>query len=97
MISSSGFAWQILLHHNIHTHILQSATGPEASFVAPDHSATDVYVEIILTVTDPSGFASTSSVNMYLNNSPVTSGNLIRNPGMESNTVLPDTPDNWIR
>ncbi len=65
--------------------------------MAPDHSDPDVYVEVLFTVTDPSGFASTSSVNMYLNNSQGTIGNLIKNPGMELNTVLPDTPDNWIK
>ncbi|MFZ2255570.1 MAG: hypothetical protein WAW59_03630 [Patescibacteria group bacterium] len=79
MISSTGFAWQVLLHHNTHTHFLQSTTGYETSFVAPDHEAADVYVEIVLTVTDIAGLSTSSSVNMYLNNEVTNTGNLINN------------------
>ncbi|MBC7504105.1 PQQ-dependent sugar dehydrogenase, partial [Candidatus Gracilibacteria bacterium] len=96
-ISGSGFAWQIFVHHNTHIHYLQAASGTLASFIAPDHSATDVYVEVVLTVTDPTGIQSSSSVNMYLNNGVINPGNLIQNPGLESNTLFVDNPDNWIQ
>ena len=79
-LPNSAFRWQTLIHHNTHIHNLQDATGQLTSFVAPDHSDPDVYVEVILTVTDPSGVSSASSVNMYLNNATETVGNLIQNP-----------------
>jgi glucose/arabinose dehydrogenase len=94
-LGASAHHWQIILHHNTHTHLLQeffNTTSP--SFIAPDHSGeTDVYTEIILTATDSAGLTGTRSVNLYLDNGASDiSGNLIKNPSME--TADPNNREN---
>jgi glucose/arabinose dehydrogenase len=94
-LGASAHHWQIILHHNTHTHTLQEFFNTASpSFIAPDHSGeTDVYTEIILTVTDSAGLTGTRSVNLYLDNGTSdTSGNLIKNPSME--TADPNNGEN---
>ncbi len=97
--SVSKLVWTVIIHHNTHTHTYQTLNGPNPSFPAPDHeSATDVYTEVRLTVTDSGGLTDTKSINLYLNNNPETSGNLIQNPSLEDAVVsAADTPEFWIR
>lgn len=79
----SALDWRVILHHNTHFHIEQTLLGVASStFVAPDHNATDVYLEFELTVTDSAGLTDTTSVNMYLDNG-AGAGNLIYNPSVE--------------
>jgi glucose/arabinose dehydrogenase len=97
VLPDSAFQWTIILHHNIHTHTLQTATGKNTTFIAPDHEgASDVYTEVRLVVTDSNGLTDTRSVNIYLNNNPVTTGNLILNPSLEDTVSgSPNAPDRW--
>jgi glucose/arabinose dehydrogenase len=91
----SAYHWKIILHHNTHTHLLQEFFNTASpSFAAPDHSGeTDVYTEIVLTVVDSAGLTGTRSINLYLNNGTGdTSGNLVKNPSME--TVDPNNGEN---
>lgn len=90
-LPASAYHWQIILHHNTHTHLLQEFFGVTSpSFIAPDHGGeTDVYTEVLLTVTDSIGLTGTRSINLYLNNGTTTGGgNLIKNASVE--TVSPN-------
>ncbi len=85
-LPASAYNWQIILHHNTHTHLLQeffNTTSP--SFTAPDHGGeTDVYTEVLLAVTDGAELTGSRSINLYLNNGTAGgSGNLIKNASME--------------
>ena len=68
-LSGASLQWRIILHHNTHIHILQQLEGSDVSFLGPDHQATDVYVEVELTVTDSAGLQDTTSINVYLESS----------------------------
>jgi|GEM_PF-126910 len=62
----SAFSWQLILHHNTHIHMLETLSGRNPSFIAPDHTDTDVYLEVALTVTDSGGLADTKSINLRI-------------------------------
>ncbi len=95
-LPASAFSWEVILHHNIHTHPVQSFSDTKSiTFVADDHNASDVYMEIILTVTDSAGLTDTTSINMYLNNGN-SSGNLILNPSLENESSIPSIPQDWF-
>ena len=95
-LPASAFHWQIILHHNVHFHFLEELDGPEPSFVAPDHGATDVYLEAILTVTDREGLTGRTSINLYRNNSPFEEGqNIVGNPSLEVPDPAPGLPLGW--
>ncbi|MBP9710702.1 MAG: PQQ-dependent sugar dehydrogenase [Candidatus Pacebacteria bacterium] len=98
-LPASAFHWQVILHHNTHTHIEQDFTNTKNPwFIAPDHSSADVYTEIILTVTDSAGLISTASTNLYLDNGSGVQGNLIQNPSVEIPADGPGgNPLNWLR
>ncbi|MDO8572261.1 MAG: PQQ-dependent sugar dehydrogenase, partial [bacterium] len=96
-LSAPAFHWQIILHHNIHTHMIQEFDGViNPSFLGPDHGATDVYTEVVLTVTDSGGLTNARSINLYLNNGG-SSGNLISNPSVEVEDPLPGRPFKWFQ
>ncbi|TSC69106.1 MAG: hypothetical protein G01um101456_351, partial [Parcubacteria group bacterium Gr01-1014_56] len=96
-LGASAFHWEIILHHNIHTHTIQQFDGViNPSFTAPDHGATDVYTEVILTVTDSGGLSESRSINLYLDNG-AGSGNLIGNPSLEVEDALPGRPFQWFQ
>jgi glucose/arabinose dehydrogenase len=66
-LPASAYTYDIILHHNVHTHDIASFTGTSTpAFIAPDHNATDVFVEIKLTVTDKGGLKNTVSTNIHL-------------------------------
>ncbi len=93
-VPGTSLAWTIILHHNTHTHVIQTLTGNNPSFIAPDHNDTDIYTEIRLTVTDSGGVSVTKSVNMYLDNNVAVATNLIINPSLET-ASSPTSPANW--
>ncbi len=91
-LPASAFEWTVLLHHNTHVHTVQQFSGvKDITFIADDHNDPDVYMEIILTVTDSVGLTSSKSINMYLDNG-IGSGNLIQNPSMELEGAIPSSP-----
>jgi len=91
----SSYHWDIILHHNTHIHIIQQFDGVTSpTFVAPDHNATDVYTEVKLTVTDAAGLTSIRSINLYINTG-ATTGNLVRNPSMETPEAATPRPQYW--
>ena len=93
----SAYSWQVILHHNVHTHTLQSITGTSTiTFQADDHNASDVYLEVILTVTDPAGLTNTKNINLYLNNG-VGSGNLVSNASLEVEGSVATSPLDWYQ
>lgn len=95
-LSGASLVWTIILHHNTHIHILQTLTGTNPSFPAPDHNDTDVYTEVRLTVTDSGGLSTSKSVNIYLDNFVPTLGNQILNPSLETPSAGSATsPDHW--
>lgn len=98
-LPSAALAWEIILHHNTHTHLLETLTGANPSFTAPDHEgATDIYTEVRLTVTDSGGLTHTRSINLYVNTNPTGSGNLVRNPSLEDSVPgVPGSPLDWSR
>jgi peptidoglycan/xylan/chitin deacetylase (PgdA/CDA1 family) len=100
-LSGANLSWDVLLHHNTHTHTLytkangNALTGTNPSFLADDHQATDIYLEVKLTATDSAGLTNTKSINLYLNNSGANvAGNLILNPSVETNGTA-GRPEHW--
>jgi glucose/arabinose dehydrogenase/PKD repeat protein len=60
------YDWEVLLHHNTHTHPAFSASGPNASFTAENHEdGSGTWYEIALRVTDDGGLAHTATVAIY--------------------------------
>ncbi|MFC0530437.1 discoidin domain-containing protein [Phytohabitans kaempferiae] len=68
-LPASALRWRLLQHHcvaptNCHVHAYQDWVGVAgASFPAPDHEYPS-YLELVLTATDASGLASTTSVRL---------------------------------
>jgi glucose/arabinose dehydrogenase len=73
---ASAFTWRVVFHHAEHTHpFLGPITGvTSGSFVIPNtgETATDVFYEVILTVTDSQGVPDTKSVVINPNVSSLT-------------------------
>lgn len=97
-LSASSFSWQVIIHHNTHTHIIEQQNGTMSpSFEGPDHGSEDVYVEVKLTVTDSAGISNSTSINLYANTAPITEGNLINNPSAEIENVSQGVPHDWLK
>jgi len=62
ILPPSAFVWQVLLHHENHIHVEGTVGGTQGSFVVEDHGTGTFYYELLLTVTDSSGLATTQSV-----------------------------------
>ncbi|PYJ87308.1 MAG: hypothetical protein DME22_02075, partial [Verrucomicrobia bacterium] len=61
----SSLKWTVLLHHNTHVHTFVGGTGSEGSFVAEKHDIIGTFsYEIVLTATDSSGLAASTSVQL---------------------------------
>ena len=94
----NSLTWRIILHHNTHTHIIQTLTGNSPVFIAPDHNDPDVYIEVELKATDPLGASKTTTINMYLNNNAQATGNLILNPSFaNAQSGNPNNPESWYK
>ena len=83
VLPNSALTWRVILHHNTHTHVLETRIGNNIAFTGPDHSDPAVYTQVELTVTDSAGLTNTMSINMYLDNGAGQSGNLVPNPSLE--------------
>jgi hypothetical protein len=72
-IDPATLQWTVLFHHNEHSHLWVSWTGPDYAFAATE--AGDVgntyWYELILTATDSSGLSDTKRMNIYENHPPV--------------------------
>ena len=56
--------WRVVLHHNVHQHVLGTVTGPQASFVPyVDHEA-DAFYEVELLARDRAGNEAVRSVRI---------------------------------
>jgi glucose/arabinose dehydrogenase len=65
-LPASAYRWTVILHHNVHYHILEYLTGPNPSFVAPSHGTDqDVHIEIQLRVVDSGGLAHIVTRHFY--------------------------------
>ena len=94
-LPASAFSWEVILHHNTHTHtIYQTNNTKSITFTADDHQDSDVYLEIKLTVRDSAGISNSRSINMYLDGGGA-EGNLVSNPSLEIEGALPGFPLDW--
>ena len=97
VLAPSATSWTVLLHHNTHVHTITQATGVNSiTFTADDHNDSDVYMEIVMKVTDSLGLSSTKSINMYLNNG-AGAGNLVPNPSVETEGLVAGSPLDWYQ
>ena len=65
-LPAGAYAWTIVMHHcpsNCHEHQVTVLSGPDASFVAPDHEYPS-HLEVRLSVTDTGGLQTTKSVSL---------------------------------
>jgi glucose/arabinose dehydrogenase len=70
ILPDSAFSWQVVLHHNTHTHPFTEFRGVRSgNFTVPKimETAPDVWFGIYLTVRDSSGLASVQSTDVYPN------------------------------
>ena len=77
-LPASAFHWEVLLHHNIHTHPFEIFDGIKSgSFTIPHLSETehDVWYRIYLTVTDSSGLTHTTTRDVTPNKATITLAN----------------------
>ncbi|MFZ2523621.1 MAG: PQQ-dependent sugar dehydrogenase, partial [Minisyncoccia bacterium] len=95
-LPAGNHSWRVILHHNIHIHVLETHTGNNINITAPDHGDPDVYTEIELTVTDSAGLTDKTSTYIYLNNASTGNGNLVDNHSFETTDPQnPSAPANW--
>jgi glucose/arabinose dehydrogenase len=74
-LPASAFHWEVLLHHNTHTHPFQVFDGVKTgSFTIPQQSEadSDVFYRIYLTVTDSTGLKQTTTRDLLPNKSTIT-------------------------
>jgi glucose/arabinose dehydrogenase/PKD repeat protein len=84
-IPPNRMTWQVLLHHDVHTHpLFGPTTGNNLTFQAPPPedlmAATNSYLEIILTVRDSDGLGKIAKMNLFPNKVDVTVDSNV--PGM---------------
>lgn len=97
-LPAGNLSWRVILHHNTHTHLLETHTGNNIQFIAPDHGDPNVYTEVELTVTDSVGLTDKTSTYIYLNNAGQGNGNLVDNYSVEiTDPQNPTTPANWAQ
>jgi glucose/arabinose dehydrogenase len=95
-LDANALHWEIILHHNTHTHLLQTFDDIlNPVIIGPDHNSSDVYLEVILTVTDSANLTHSKSINLYLNNGSA-SGNLVINPSLEMINETTGYPLSWL-
>ena len=68
LLPASALTWEVIMHHcpsNCHEHPIQTIPGvlSSGSFLAPDHEFPS-FLELRLTVTDPTGATASASVNI---------------------------------
>ncbi len=97
-IPAENISWEVILHHNVHTHTLSTAAGVDTiEFQADGHDDPDVYIRVVMRVTDSNGLVGEDSINMYLDNGSGIAGNLISNPSLEeADPAFAIQPLDWI-
>jgi glucose/arabinose dehydrogenase/chitodextrinase len=63
-LPASALNWTLLLHHNTHVHTSAGGTGSSGSFVVEYHGVGSYSYELVLTATDSSGLATSTSVQV---------------------------------
>ena len=64
-LPGSALSWQVILHHNTHTHLITTITGSSGSFVATLPDTIDTYwYELLLTARDSGGLAGSKSIRI---------------------------------
>ena len=71
-IPSSALSWQVILHHNTHTHPGGTFPGATTSFTPFDHHDADSYYDVTLTATDASGVTGSKTVTVRPTTAQVT-------------------------
>jgi glucose/arabinose dehydrogenase len=67
-LPDSSLTWDIILHHNTHTHLITEVTGSGGSFTVEAHdTAATFYYEVKLTAVDSTGLTGTKSVSVFPN------------------------------
>jgi glucose/arabinose dehydrogenase len=65
LLPGSALTWQVILHHNTHTHLITTITGSSGSFVAILPDTIDTYsYELLLTATDTGGLTGSKSIRI---------------------------------
>lgn len=64
VLLENAYSWRIILHHNIHIHIIDQKIGSSVTMLTEAHGdpSDDVYIEAELTVTDSVGLSTTTSI-----------------------------------
>jgi glucose/arabinose dehydrogenase len=84
-LSGASLQWDIILHHNTHTHLITETTGAGGSFTVEAHdTAATFYYEVKLTAVDSSGLTGTKSVFVY----PIISSTNCPQPSVATATVI---------
>jgi glucose/arabinose dehydrogenase len=66
-LPASALTWQVILHHNTHTHLITTVTGASGSFAAILPDTVDTYwYELLLTVTDSGGLTGSKSIRVNI-------------------------------
>ena len=64
-LPGSALSWQVILHHNTHTHLITTITGSSGSFEATLPDTIDTYwYELLLTAKDSGGLIGSKSVRI---------------------------------
>jgi|GEM_PF-1065875 len=96
-LTGSALTWRVILHHNTHSHVLETRIGATFQITGPDHTDPNVYLELELTATDTGGVSAKTSINLYVNNTVSADGNWVRNRSFESaDPIKPTLPEFWI-
>ncbi|MGH7391483.1 MAG: PQQ-dependent sugar dehydrogenase, partial [Candidatus Rokuibacteriota bacterium] len=66
-LPGTAMTWMVLLHHNTHVHIVQTATGSQGSIFISNHGDGQFAYEIVLTARDSSGLTGTASAVLPVN------------------------------
>lgn len=64
ILPESAYTWRIILHHNVHIHVIDQKVGSNVIMLTESHGdpTEDVYIEAELTVTDSVGLSTTTSI-----------------------------------
>lgn len=97
VLSGASLQWDVLLHHNAHTHFdfVPGLTGNSGSFTAVDHGD-DTWMELCLTVTDSGGLNDQECINLLPNTVTLTFQTVPNGLQLEYDGVSYITPFNVV-
>jgi len=71
-IAAANLSWMVLLHHNQHIHIVNTAVGAQGSFTVANHGPIGTFFyELVLTARDSSGLEGSTSISLPVNSDSV--------------------------